>query len=959
MTRTDASAVSIGLFGPLTVRSGQDAVVLRGDIPRAIVARLALSAGEPVSADELIAELWPDDQATALTNLRSRISRLRSEGFPAAIHGDRQGYLLDVPAEAVDVLRFRALLGRAAEHGLGADEALEALAAAEALAAHEPLRGLEGFAFVRALRDRVLEERRGAVETLAELLLERGEHAVAVAPLAALVSRHPFDEKPTRLLATALARSGRSSEALEAIDGLGERLAEAQGLDLPARMAELRLAVVRRDPAVVSAGLSAAAVERSGIPIPLTRFIGRARERAVVAEARGASRLVTIVGAAGVGKTRLAIEVARQSTAAVDDEQVMVELTAAASPEAVVTVVADAVGATEHDVAAIATRLGGRRVLLVLDNAEHVLGAVASLAVALTALCPQLQVLTTSRESMRIPGERVVRLEPLVGEAEPDAVELFLERAADAAGFLGGFDDDDLFGEPVAAAPVGAGFGAEPGAGDDRAAGAIGRICRALDGIPLALELAASRLDVLSLGELEDSLFERALELAGPGDADGRHASLTSSIRWSYQLLDASQQELLQQLGRFAGSFTLDAVRGVCGEAAAEATLDLVQKSLVTPTDGEGGARRYRLLESVRAFLREEPGGADVPEEWWRGHSLWFAGLAERLGPLLRTTDARSARLEIEAAWPDLQLALATANRTLDRSTALRICGALSHYWFLKGMLVDGRAALERALALPGDHDPVEDAPAYIGVTLLAYQLGDAPAAFEYIRLAYEAAETAGDRAVQALALAQTAYGRSLFGEAELAEQLMGAASAAAVETEPWVRSEVAMCQGQMLRALGRADEALAALGLSHRLASEAGHEWIRSSAAYVAGKVLVETKRPREAVTVLRGGAAASFAADDATSGLALLHTLAGACALVERHEEGAQLLGAVDQLGERYSYNPVTAEGEDAQVHRDLVAVGLTPEEFARAVAAGRRLTVRETLRLTSALPSAPFEL
>ncbi|WP_210505277.1 BTAD domain-containing putative transcriptional regulator [Naasia sp. SYSU D00057] len=916
-------SVEFEVFGPLVVRRNGRVLPVRGELPQAILARLALVAGETIDPDELIADVWREPGDGALSSLRAYLSRLRGSGFEGLLQGTRFGYSLDVPPESVDLGRFRAGAARLGRLG-STDDAVALAEQLVRLSAQEPFSGIDA-PFVAPARERIREERRGVLERYAELRLARGEHSAAVVTMTGAVADHPLDEKPTRLLALALARAGRVSDALEAIDAYGVRLAADRGIEPPTRLIELRQAIVRHDPEVL--GRSGREMARTGLPHPLTRFVGRRAELAAVAAARDEHRLVTLVGPGGVGKTRIAIEAARSTGPTRDDEQWFVDLASVREPDEVLPLVADTLGASGHTLDLIAPRIAERRTLLVLDNAEHVIGAVAAVASGLLSRGRLTSLLVTSREPLRLPGEHVVPIAPMALE---DARVVFTERAADARGGLLEEGDED----------------------------AVDAICSALEGIPLALELTAARLDVLSSAELLDAVHDGAgAEERGSGSA--RHDSVGNAVRWSVDLLTPAQRDLLVQLARFAGGFTEEAALGICDvddDEPERVLARLVDKSLVAVSHGDAGQRRYRLLDSVRRHVAAE----DEPDpEWYEQHRLWLAGFAERMGPLTRSADARVANSTLDLLRADLRLALDNAIAAEDRLCAVRLAGGQAHHWFSRGLLLEGVRSIERALAVPGDLPPLVEAQAMLGLTVLCYQTGDAERAFQTIARAFELALAAGDSAIPAVALARTAYGRSLLlRDSDEARSLMAQAAQFADSAPAWARAEVLMCRGQTLRALGASDEALASLDEAYEVALSAGYAWMMCSARYIAGKVLTDQLRGREAIAELRHASLQAIAAEDHASTLAGMHQIAGACALVERHEEGARIFGAVDRIGSRYNYNPVIAEGEEARRLRDRVAQGLTDAEYARAYADGAALELPDLFDLVDTLPQRSRE-
>jgi tetratricopeptide (TPR) repeat protein len=335
-------------------------------------------------------------------------------------------------------------------------------------------------------------------------------------------------------------------------------------------------------------------------------------------------------------------------------------------------------------------------------------------------------------------------------------------------------------------------------------------------------------------------------------------------------------------------------------------------------------------------------------------HREWFAAFVWGLAPTLRTFVARDTMAVLDGFRADLAAAMDSATAAGDRPRAVRLVGGLAHYWYLRGRLREGRERIDRALALPGplvDAEPV----AQLELANLAYQLGDAPAAFVAVAAALESGQAAGDVSVVAVALARAGYGRSLFGELAAGEQLIARARELIDAADPWARSEVEMATGQKLRAEGRLDDALDAVTESHRIASSTGYTWMVTSARYIMAKTLVDARRSRDAITVAWNGAEWARRHEDAAAALALVHVVAGACAFVERHEIGARLLGAVDEIGLRYDYSTAAAEGEDADRLRTAIAAGLGPGEFDREYRNGRRLGWDDVAQLIDRLPRA----
>lgn len=916
----DGSSLSVSLLGPVVVRRGDVSVPIGGDIPRAIVARLALGAGAVVATETLVADIWAEPSDRIVVSLRAHISRLRQSALGDAIEGGRQGYRLLLDPRDVDALRFSRAVDAAGDPARPVATRIHDLDVALGWWRGRPLDDLPDAPFVEDARARLLEEHRHAALALARLRLDAGDTAAARLDLERLAAERPFDEEPALLLATALARGGRTSDALAALDHYGERLLDAQGLDVSAEVRALRADIVRQDPRVL--GLDAANPARSNVPIPLTPLVGRAAELDQLGQARRASRLVTVVGPAGVGKTRLLIEHARQSGAA-DEEQYLADLTAT-ERGGVAGLVAGLVGATAATAAAIAARLEGRSVLLMLDNAEHVLAEARALAAELLAATARLTVVATSREPLGVPGERLLRVGPFDGDRLPEAMALFTQRAQDV---------DDAFELTPATAPL------------------VSELCRLLDGIPLAVELAASRLDVLPLSALLASL-PTGTPLAG---GRGRHGSLGNAIAWSTELLSRPERSLLDQLARFAGPFTLDSAEGICdtgGEPVVVTMLELVRKSLVAVSGDDAGDRRYRLLRSIRQHVRDTDGSD--PSGWYARHAEWMAAFAAATADRLSSPDARAAQADLDATRADLRLALDTAVRTGERRLALELFITLASYWYRRGQVDEALDAAARAAAVDGDTDPSLEARFRRARALIAYRAGDGEGVTRYTVEAVELARESGDVPIEAVALANHAYISTLFGDPDEGRAMMRRSLELADAAPPAIRSEIELCHGQLLRAIGRPQDALRALARAQHLAAENGPGWIQAFAPYMTAKVLLDLRRGRDAIAVLRPGLASALATDDPTSALIMLHAIAASTAHIERHEVGATLLGMIDAMGARYGYDTASSEGPDAEDQRRRVREGLTEAAFERAYRAGRGLGFAEARELAESLPS-----
>ncbi|MGN9839105.1 BTAD domain-containing putative transcriptional regulator [Nonomuraea sp. H19] len=705
-----------GVLGPLAVWSadGEPVRVLEVKV-RALLADLLIHAGHPVSADRLVEDLWGGrPPANAPAALRVKVSQLRRAlGDRELVAYRAPGYVLSVEPESVDAGLFETLLRRA-QHSDDLQVRASLLRQALGLWRGGAYAEFADEPFALAAVARLEEQRLVAVEELAETRLGSGEHALVAAELADLVARHPLRERLRAVHVRALYLAGRQSEALAAYEDLRRRLADELGLDPGPELVALHQAILEQDTAALG---PAPARPRTNLPAPLTDLVGRAEAVAEVRTLLRAHRLVTLTGPGGVGKTRLALAAASPpapqraghgagGTAAQDGSGAggaaaqggfgaggaaaqgrfggggaaaqdgfgggvwLVEL-AALRPRAAVVEVAETIAGVlglrddlaDSMVDRLAAALEGKETLLVLDNCEHVVEQVAALTARLLRAAPRLRVLATSQESLRIEGETLWSVPPLEPEA---AVELFAAR------------------------------------GNVPPSEAVATICRRLDGIPLALELAATRVRALGVQELADRLDDRFRLLnAGMRDAPARQRTLRAMIDWSWELLTEDERMVLRRLAVHAGGGTLRAAEEVCAEPAVD-VLDtlarLVDRSLVVVTAGP----RYRLLESVAAYGQERLAEAGELDDVRLRHVRYYAGLAERAAPDLRGHDQRRALALLDAESANVRAALEAAARLGAADEAVRLVNAMGWYWVLRGKLGEGQRALETALSIPG-----------------------------------------------------------------------------------------------------------------------------------------------------------------------------------------------------------------------------------------------------------------
>jgi predicted ATPase/DNA-binding SARP family transcriptional activator len=686
--------MEIRLLGPVELRLDGGDVPLGAPKLRSVLAMLALRANEPVSTDALTEGLWGERApASAAKTVQVYVSRLRSllDGDEAEILTRGSAYELRVPADRVDALRFERLVMAAA----GAPDAQEG-AAREALSLWRagPLHDLADQPFAAAEIRRLEELWIRARELAIEEALAEGRHAEVVGDLRTLVAEHPLRERLHAQLMLALYRCDRQAEALQAYRDARTVLVEELGLEPSERLRELEGAILAHDPSIAAPAARARPAQESRLPSLPTRTFGREADHAAVVKLlrRADVRLVTLTGPGGVGKTRLALEVARELEPELADHAWLVPLAATARPEHIPGTIAQALGLAqgrgEPPDSAVRRFLAERSGLLVLDNFEHVVGA-APLVADLLAASPGIWVLTTSREPLRLQAEHRYEVEPLQLPAEerPAAVEsspsgaLFAERArSHDAGFQV----------------------------DAANAAAIAEICRRLDGLPLAIELAAARVPMLGVGRLSARLTEAlGLLTGGARDAPERHRTLRATIEWSHRLLGPEEAEAFACFAVFAGGATLEAAEEVT-RASLDTLSNLVDKHLLVRREGPGGERRLAMLETVREYAAGCLAERDDALEAHARHCGHYRALAEQAEPELFAQG--------ETEWmPRLDAEIDNLREAHDWSVvhepveALRLVPLLCSFWILRDGLPEAVERGTAALSAAGDDAPVRD----------------------------------------------------------------------------------------------------------------------------------------------------------------------------------------------------------------------------------------------------------
>ena len=591
--------IEFRILGPVEAVAADATLRLGGPKQRALLALLLLRRNEVVPRERLVDAIWGEDPPDSAANsLQVYVHGLRRVLGPERIERSGGGYRIHVEPGELDLERFETLVRRskealAARPADAADDVREALS----LWRGEQLSDLAGEPVAAELNG-LADTRLAAIELRNDAELALGRHEELVGDLAALVAEHPYRERLREQQILALYRSGRQKDALEAYRAAREAFVEELGVEPGPALQALERAVLRQDEALAPPRQRPRFGSR--LPAPATPLVDRLIETtAVAALLRGEARLVTLTGPGGTGKTRLALAVAEELAPTLRDGAVFVDLAPLSDPELLVPTIADALGVADDT--PLAQELHDRSLLLVLDNLEQLLDGVAAIGTLLAA-APRLRVLATSRAPLQLYGEHEYRVSPLdlppadgtfETLAANDAVRLFAARAraADASFVL-----------------------------DDRTIGVVAAICRRLDGLPLALELAAARTKLIPV----DSILERVDESldilsGGARDVPERQRALRATLDWSFDALAPTEQEVFRALGVFAGGFTDTLARTVAGDP-----LPLVERSLVRRVGD-----RLALLEPIRAYAVERLREAGAEEEARERHLNAFLEYAE------------------------------------------------------------------------------------------------------------------------------------------------------------------------------------------------------------------------------------------------------------------------------------------------------------------------------------------
>jgi len=698
--------VQVDVLGPLRVRADDQEIDLGGPRNRALVARLALEGGRPVAPTTLIDDLWGLDVPADATNaLQSIVSRTRRRLPAGALESTPAGYVLQ--CESVDAIEFERLVASSR-----ADEAL-------ALWRGGALADVAEFPFAPSATHRLGELRLAAVESSLRDRVRSGDDPAVVAELADLTTAHPYRDGFWALYLSALAAHGRANEALTAYDRLRGMLAEELGTDPSPELQELHLSILR--------GEHGPRRTHQALPSALTSFVGREGAIADLQAALVDHRLVTILGPGGAGKTRLAVETARAALDRFEDVW-LTELAPVTGNDGILEAMLSAMGLLE--VSVLDRPSSGPRPdertrlidavqdvegLLLLDNCEHLVDAVAEIADDVLAHAPKLRILATSREPLRIIGEFGYQLSPLTMPDADSSIDDAMKHSAIQLFVLRAQAVDQSFALTAETLP------------------AVREICVRLDGQPLAIELAAARLRTLTAAQVAARLSDRfRLLTGGSRTALPRHRTLRAVVEWSWDLLDDAERDLAERLAVFPGGMTAESASAVslAGEDIEALLESLADKSLLVPVRAD--IPRFRMLETLREYGVErliERGEAEAVRD---AHLKHFLDVVETQGPQLRGGDQLSAVRSIDLERANIMAALRFAVDRGDRTHASRLVTELAWYWSIRSQHVEACSWADAVLALPGEADPASEiciqALSLTGILVMSSRDADADA---------------------------------------------------------------------------------------------------------------------------------------------------------------------------------------------------------------------------------------
>jgi predicted ATPase/DNA-binding SARP family transcriptional activator len=933
--------VEFRVLGPLEVVAGGQPLDLGTPRQRGLLGLLLVHAGEVVSYDRVVEDLWDGDPpATARHTLQGYVHRLRRTlGADAWRLTTRPpGYQLKVSTGELDAQRFQDL-AKAGRRALVRDDpqaAADQLAAGLGLWRGPLLADLDEVAALAPERARLEALRLTALEDRIEADLALGEHGGLVTELEGLLADHPYRERLWGQLMLALYRSGRQADALQAFHRARQVLDAELGIEPSRWLRRRQEQILLQDPVLEVPEPTPPPRPPHHLPAQRTSFVGRRRELAELQGLLRTRRLVCVTGPPGSGKTRLAVEVAASLLEAFSHGAWFVSLAEVADPELVRSAVATALGIPELPerpaAQALTDHLRSRRLLLVLDNFEHLLPAAVRVAELLDA-APGLSVLATSRTPLRLSGEQEYPLAPLpLPQSEApadllgnDALALFADRAAAV---------DPHFVLDAGNAPL------------------IAEVVARLDGLPLAIELAAARLRLFPLEELARRLSPAIpLLTGGPVDHATRQRTLRGAIAWSDQLLGPADRALLRRLGVFQGGFTLEAAEAV---AQGLPVTDLVA-GIATLVEGsllgrpvEPGQARFSMLQTIREYALEQLRAAGEADAIGGRHAHFYATLVEQAEPQLTGADQARWLDQLEAEDANLQAALRWASQTGDTEMALLMAARLWRFWQLRGHFAEGRRWLEDVLAAEGPASMAR-AKALIGLAGLCYWQGDWDAAEAAYGHARELAKGLKDWWLELEALFGVAFTLACHrGELQAAAPIEQQFQAIIAEHPEPLAIGLGLATSQMMRLFAGDLDGSRAYGEQCLAGTRAlGERWYESQILRTLALTSMLQGRYQQAEDELRECLEIAVELGD-LAGVALdLDRLGQAAAALGQPERAVVVAGAADRLRESVGGGLTVESGRWVTEHpRDAARRQLTDTQIDRAWAQGRTMSLEDAL-------------
>jgi len=820
--------VEFRVLGPLEIVDGDRPVSVSAPKQRALLLYLLMHAGTVVASDVILDALWPQEAPGAgVRTLRFHISKLRKaleptvfgSGF-SVIETHGTGYTVSADRHEIDARTFeaRAATGRT-ELETRPDRAQRLIADALDMWRGRAYQDVMYEDFAATESHRLEELRLSAVESRIMAELRLGRSADLVGELEHLAVEFPHRERPTELLMRALYAAGRTVEAVAAGRALRDRLVEI-GLEPQPSLTDLEDQILSHEVPLGPAAVAASQVPiGAALPTPITSFIGRIVELRQVKILLHSGRLVTLVGPPGSGKTRLGLEVAHDLNADLADGAVMVELSEVADAELVPQAVSTALGIPAPVGAdytqLIVSTLRDRQSLLMLDNCEHVIGNAASLVLSVLEACPSVKVLATSREALGVPGERVSPVPPFaLPESDTqtidqlltvDSIRLFVDRAIELnAAFV--VDDSNIE--------------------------AVETICRRLDGIPLAIELAAGAVDALTAQQIADRLARSFVDVpSARRPALAHQATMEDAVRWSYNLLEALDRTVFARLSVFVGGFSMDAAETIGGWGTIDrsdvfdSVLRLVHKSLLMAITSPHEPVRYRMLTVLRQFGQRILRSRGESTETDRRHADYYATIAAAIEPHLLGPHEEAFRGLADLELDNFRYALESSLSGGSAETAMQITAALTWYWYWRSYLTEGLGWAHRALAAAPDPTSEAAAKVHYAVALFENVTGNYVAARDAFAAACDMAGLRGLQSLEAAAL--TGLGVSMRDQGRLGRASEYFDQAVAIDRSLPDLSHLALTlrmAASVSFMLGRTARARAEVEESYAIFSDLGH---------------------------------------------------------------------------------------------------------------------------------------